>query len=54
MTEIIALAEGLAEDDVETQFVLEPGRLFYHTVEMCNFVHRCIVVEANPSVLIRE
>ena len=35
-------------------FEFEPGRLVYNTLELCNFVHRCVAVETHPSILISE
>ena len=54
ISEIIALAEGKEEDPADSLFYFEPGRLLYHSVEFCNFVHRCVVTETNPSIVIRK
>ena len=54
ISEIIARAEGREEDNEESFFVFEPGKLVYNTLEMCNFVHRCVAVATSPNVLIRE
>lgn len=35
-------------------FALEPGRVVFNTLELCNFVHRCVEVGTSPSILIRE
>ena len=54
ISEILALAEGRGEDPADSSFYFEPGRLFYHSLEFCNFVHRCVVTETNPNILIRK
>ncbi len=54
LSEVIALAEGREVDPVDDQFYFEPGRLFYHSLEFCNFIHRCTSVTVGPSVLISE
>ena len=51
VSETMGQADGVRE---RGDFVLEPGRLVYNTLEMCNFVHRCVAVETAPSILIRE
>lgn len=51
ISEIIASQTG----EIESQhFIFEPGRLIYNTLELCNFVHRCVVVNTHPSILISE
>ena len=35
-------------------FVFEPGRLVYNTLELCNFVHRCVAIDTSPSLLISK
>ena len=60
ISDLIALAESTGEGDTvesdvgEGYFVFEPGRLVYNTLELCNFVHRCVAVETLPMILIRE
>ena len=54
ISEIIAVAEEKREDPADRFFYFEPGRLFYHSLEFCNFVHQCVVTETNPNILIRK
>ena len=61
ISDLIARAESTGErgtaaesDAGESYFVFEPGRLVYNTLELCNFVHRCVAVETPPVILIRE
>ena len=54
ISEIIALGDSKEEDPADSLFYFEPGRLLYHSVEFCNFVHRCVVTETNPSIVIRK
>ena len=54
ISEIIALGDGKEEDPADSLFYFEPGRLLYHSVEFCNFVHRCVVTETNTSIVIRK
>ena len=61
ISDLIARAESTGERDTaaesdagESYFVFEPGRLVYNTLELCNFVHRCVAVETPPVILIRE
>ncbi len=54
LSEVIALAEGKVEDPADNELYLEPGRLYYNSLEMCNFVHRCVVAETAPSIVIRK
>ena len=49
VSELITRSEGTG-----AEFVLEPGRLVYNTLQLCNFVHRCVEVQSSPSILIRE
>lgn len=53
VSEFIALAEGKEEDPADNRFFLEPGRLLYHSIEFCNFVHVCTVTTGTPSIVIR-
>ena len=53
VSEVIALAEGKEEDPADNLFFLEPGRLLYHSIEFCNFVHVCTVAMGTPSIVIR-
>ena len=53
VSEIIALAEGKEEDPSDNSFFFEPGRQLYNSLEFCNFVHRCSIVETLPSIVIR-
>ena len=50
-SEIVRQVDGSTE---ETQFVLEPGRVVYNTLELCNFVHRCVAIQPSPAILIRK
>lgn len=54
ISEIIALADAKEEDPLDNLFFFEPGRLIYHSLEFCNFVHRCAVIRTSPSILIRK
>ena len=54
ISEVVAIAEGKEVDPRDNQFYLEPGRLFYQSLEFCNFVHRCTIVNTGPAMLIRE
>lgn len=54
ISETIALAEGKEEDPNDNFFFFEPGRTIFHSLEFCNFVHRCTLVETPPSILIRK
>ena len=51
VSELITRSEGTGG---AAEFVLEPGRLVYNTLQLCNFVHRCVEVQTAPSILIRE
>ena len=51
ISEIIALQTG---EMVPQHFVFEPGRLIFNTLELCNFVHRCVPVNTHPSILISK
>jgi hypothetical protein len=59
ISDLIARAESTGERDTESDgaeksyFVFEPGRLVYNTLELCNFVHRCVAVKTLPMILIR-
>ena len=54
LSEITALADGKEEDPSDNLFFFEPGRLLYNSLEFCNFVHRCAIIGANPSILISK
>lgn len=54
LSEVLALAEGRAVNEMDNQFYFEPGRLFYNSMEFCNFVHLCVFVTTNPSILLRK
>ena len=54
ISEVVAISEGKEVDPRDDEFYLEPGRLFYQSLEFCNFVHRCTVVNTGPYILIRE
>ena len=53
VSEAIALVEGKEEDEGDNLFFFEPGRLLYHSIEFCNFVHVCTVTMGIPSIVIR-
>ena len=54
VSEIIALAEGKEENPEDNYFFFEPGRLLYHSIEFCNFVHVCTIGAGTPGIVISE
>ena len=54
ISEVVAVAQGKEVDPRDNEFYFEPGRLFYQSLEFCNLVHRCTIVDTRPSVLISE
>lgn len=54
LSEIFSLAEGIDEAIVNDLMAIEPGRLFYHTVQFCSFAHKCLSVSTEPSIVIRK
>ncbi len=54
LSEVLALTEGRAVNAMDDQFYFEPGRLLYHSLEFCNFVHRCTFVTTSPAILLRK
>ena len=53
VSEVVALAASREEDAADSQLFFEPGRLLYHSIEFCNFVHRCTIAAGTPSIVIR-
>lgn len=54
LDEIFSLAEGADEASVNDQMAIEPGRLYYHTVQFCSFAHKCVDVITKPSIVISK
>ena len=53
ISDIIALADGVSPSDVDGLFI-EPGRLFYHTLEFCSLSHTCVISEPQNAIVISE
>ena len=54
ISEVLAIAESKEAETRDNLLSIEPGRVFYHTVQMCNVAHRCQDVTSNPGIVIRE
>ena len=55
LSEVLAIAESKEAELRDNLLSLEPGKVFYHTLQMCNVAHRCQDVTAsNPGIIIRE
>ena len=54
LDEIFSLAEVTAGVPVTDQMAIEPGRLYYHTVQFCSFAHKCVDVMSRPGIVIRK
>ena len=53
ISDIIALADGVSPSEVDGLFI-EPGRLFYHTLEFCSLSHTCVISEPQNAIVISE
>lgn len=54
LAEIFSLAGGGDEASIDDLMAIEPGRLYYHTVEFCSFAHKCVSVRTEPGIVIRK
>ena len=54
ISEVLATAESKEEETRDNLLSIEPGRVFYHTLQMCNVAHRCQDITSNPGIIIRE
>lgn len=54
ISEVLAIAESKEAEARDNLLSIEPGRVFYHTLQMCNVAHRCQHVTSNPGIIIRE
>ena len=54
LSEVLALAEQKNPVVTDNLLSIEPGRTFYHTVEMCNVAHRCQEVVSSPGIIFRK
>ena len=53
VSEVIALVDAVPEEEVGV-LSFEPGRVFYHTLELCNHAHQCVASNPIPSIVIRK
>lgn len=55
ISEVLAIAESKETEARDNLLSIEPGKAFYHTLQMCNVAHRCQnVTTSNPGIIIRE
>lgn len=54
VSELVARSQGKAEDLTDNIFRLEPGRVFYHHLDVCNLASRCVPVDLPAVAVISE
>ena len=51
VSDIIALNDGVDPQSV-SGLLFEPGRPFYHTLELCNLAHSCVISQPRAAIFI--
>lgn len=53
VSDILALSDGVHPSEI-TGLYIEPGRVFYHTVEFCDLAHSCITSSPRQAMLLSK
>ena len=54
LAQVLAIAETREVNDRDNLLSVQPGSVFYHTLEFCNVAHKCERVVTQPGIVIRE